>query len=1625
MSFSNLKNDIESQIISSLDDLLSNKKAIHMVDSGVSVFINQNRGKSWTPKERSIVSQSPTSSILIKKKTFSTFGAINDLKWMDKTEVMLLRCTKALFAYKVNQIRAYESLTKLNEFNKQYNEINFTNFIDLLNTSKFISDSNKKRKAEISGIVDLLSKTFKSFNYDMIKEDVIKIIKRNTFSKQNYLSSWIVDPEDVNDFATGPGTGVIELCNFTNFRTTNTITMSGSSANFSILDPYRILNIIEDDIELAIDEAIKGTLGLLNDLKYGAMTTPPLDTNLIVSSAFEMAGLGGFDPTLDVDYIRDRLRVFYLGKTIINVGDAVHFYVKGNKTLNKSVGGEFSVDPSYFEIDESILEAEKRLYTNNSIDLKTYKELRLTSEAYGMIHVFGGFVKNISEQITPQSSSISVNCDSNIGWLSWSRFMENPSLANPNGVLEDPLSPYDIKTDVTGDILISGAPELLQENKDLLRSGLLSFNSGILAGTNATESNIYQSQYNSSGSLYGSRIIQHPHGLVYRWKRGVISATADVQTGSESEDLVSKRNLQTIYGMLVSDGALANLDIANAVSTMVTGQPYNVETFTRLAFEAMNVVKKDNGFNPSDAMSTILNSIRTQNKFYGNFKPFRLITLSQKTINQLTGDYFGLEDSKLRIKSLRSAKNRIKSDIFKIQGSANISQLSLAKKMLIGSLEKKLEGVQLSILSELNAARQARGVDASQFFNQAYMNDFTLNNVGNDADYDINKAMTIVSSQRRFEDVKLNRDSNLLIIPDLYDVNTEIKLFALNLKRQDFQLFKASYMPIVDRISGLTDQTGFEFFCNTQGHLELRPPLWNKTPLSVLNAINTYQNKTGKKIVPDFLLNLFETRSSSLKIEISALNVKIAILALMMGRYPDASLIPVPTINSAFAIDLIGERSLKFFGVKLFKDNNKDSFTIYDPLSGTRTRETNRNVSLNLDFDSFESREDSIAGNVTDLIGDFSTFFLESNARYNPGDATSVYDLAIEIANTGEGSSDVGPSPGLSQYWAGNFTADQIDQIRLEFLKITGIDPMSGYKLSQGTSISNEDLVSNISSNDYSEKNERITQKINSIFTELEKTISSRNSLVTVLKNNLKKQEELQEINDGLLSGFSEESDQDVFDEVFANAEFSFDKRETRRLPKFRDGLVKTRKALSAITDLMSGEAFKSTLYEHLIDDDTKNLLGPGSGRRFIINDEDIRSMSFSENPPNFTRIDVFGQSSLIDDSIKSSYGGENLMFWAGATDFDLWRQYGYTTKTLNVPFSNSAEYSSKPLALMHLMMQRVRIYSGTVEVAGNEYYQPGDTVYIPSKGLLFYVTSVSHGVTVGTSFDTTLVLEYGHAPGIYLPTPLDVIGEQYNKSFLRQGSFINRRTNIGDDNYRALEPDSAIIFPAIVNINKNNVDILLSYKGNQVAFYNMITDLSTGILSGNRYLFIRGFLEDNTRSDLLDDIRNRINIVKGLFMNPVMLTQSKPTSLGDDLKDVFKSVFLFNSSEGNSKDLMPIVLPNGITVPKIREDQILTQVAYLKRGDRDSSLEYEKNVEVSCFRNKDLGIFEVNGAKADITKIIELFPKDGPRQSTIFRARAEAENQIGLDVRSLERVIEIGIINLDKLSSNLIKRQT
>jgi hypothetical protein len=321
---------------------------MYLLDNGVSIFIDQNFTTGVNPKKRGITSQSPSASILIKKKPFTTFKASNDLRWMDKTEKMLLRATKALFAYKVSQLRAYESTVKLDKFLEQYNEVNFNILLDLLNTAKYASATIDSKQ-----YVDILKTAVGSAS---LQEDVVKIMRRAALSNSNYLTTWVVDPDDQDNYEIGPGTGVIELCNFVSFNTNCSLSAQPSSSSFSVIDPYRILNIIEDDIEIAIDEALNGAIGIFNDVKNGYLSVEsPLDTMSVAGSLFNLGGLGGFQSVIDIDYIRERLRVFYLGKTIINVHDGVHFYLRSNTTSSEPLlsddrysTGDF--DESYLHI---------------------------------------------------------------------------------------------------------------------------------------------------------------------------------------------------------------------------------------------------------------------------------------------------------------------------------------------------------------------------------------------------------------------------------------------------------------------------------------------------------------------------------------------------------------------------------------------------------------------------------------------------------------------------------------------------------------------------------------------------------------------------------------------------------------------------------------------------------------------------------------------------------------------------------------------------------------------------------------------------------------------------------------------------------------------------------------------------------------------------------------------------------------------------------------------------------------------------------------------------------------------------------------------------------------------------
>lgn len=1568
-----------------------------LTESGYSIFLNQDKNSSFTPKSRNVVSMSPEAVVLIKKKAFSSLKSSNDLKWMDDTEKMFLRATKALFAIKVQQLRAYESLTKFKDYYAEHKEYNLSLLSQFLKEAESTADAKALKSNDFSGgvfsdIGDVFGYTAGQDAARRVTEEIADIIKRNAFSYDSTLTTWVVDPESEDNYSIGPGTGVIEMSSFFSFTTSCDVSSNPSSATINIENPYRLMTVLEGDIESAIDEAVNGTLGLLSALANGEGSValggkvPPIDGGEIISTALEASGLGDIlgGTTVNLNHVRERLRSFYLGKGLVNPADSVNFFIRGNRTTESyEDGGGYSsitMDKTGLEVDDVMIRAEMRLNTSGLVDAESYRKLRQTVDnSFGMISVYGGFVKSVSESFQSGKWKMTINCVDNMAWLQWSRFNISPSLSDPKGILEDPLTPFDIPLDDTGAVVYGEGQQLLQENKDLLHSGLLSYDSGLLAGQNASEGNILQGQYNGAGSLDGAKVLQHPSGFVYRWKTGIITATAGFQVADPTQE--ANRQSQTDrsqYGLTVAEDVLSNLDIANILSVLIIGEPYNVETFMKRTFEAHSRINRSSTtLDPADPLSAVIESVRRQNDYYGNFQPYRMITMSNSTIQQTISAVGKLEVAKNSVDLLQRRKISIKRRISDLRKNAHTQN-----GILINALEAEIQSISAAISDHVRVGLQAGQISSAdnaviQF--SLFGSNPSLPTSSNEArEHDINRATMLLGAQRKIDQVRLNSDNNLFIVSDQYDYNTDLRPFLLRLNRSGWKLFDSDYVDVYNKCTAATSHLKLEFFCNPNGHLEFRPPAWNKVPYSVLEEAINMSRETGRTIIPDFITNMFQTRIDSLYLDIHTQNIRIVLIALMLGRYPDSTLIPNMITSGGDSLEFFGVKSPEpkgFFGNLLGGIPGMSSGATNDssiPLTRVGDLTEQNNVSLgngiNISFTSTEEKGDVLDADTETILGAFDVIYRES-----AGVSDDLYGAILGI----------GTPPATA---GGAATVENLNAIRNSFMSKTGRDPAKNLGIDLNIGFQSKDFF--FGSATGSDAAERAVDNLlgeSDILSKLESAISERDSLVSLLKNNIAKRTELEEIEQMFYGDYGSE------DEIKSMSGNSAIAKLTRGLKSIGEPLQAVNRGINAIKDILTGSAAKGSIFDHLIEDDRRNLLGPGSGSRFIIGEENILSASFSENPPEFTRVDIKGDLPLgVADALERSLEGYYL--WAGATDFDLWRQYGYKQKNIKVPFISDPESQGRPYAILELQMQRALINKGSVTLAGNEFYRPGDVVYLSEKGLLYYVNSVNHSFSIGQSFTTTLDLTYGHPPGIYLPTPLDVIGQQFAKDPMKH-STITYRNERGDDNYRPLRPDCSLVFPSTPGAG---VAELLAYGDNQVRFTNMMIDLA-GTAVGNRYVLIRTFVKSKYDNSAKSDAERNSSTVKSLLMDPQQVShQPSGTSGLDVLMETGRDLFM---GTGTSKEVSPMRLPNNIMASPVPEDKILEQIVYLEKEDENTV------GTIRCMNVDIAGDLSAAGISISDADILGVFPKGGPKQKTWLDLRIMMSNT--------ENVIEIGIIDI------------
>jgi hypothetical protein len=1268
---------------------------------------------------RKIYSQSANFSVIIKKRAFSSLRNLYNVSLMDPTEHWLLRSIKQLTANKCAEFANWERLSKI----------------------KNLEERGVGPGAILNSLItSLLDESGSNFFSSAMR------LQRNALLKRPAeITTYFLNPLTPNVLELGQGNGTFELTGITNLQTSLGLDGEGS---FSLVieDPYQILIVDENDIENAINDTAlttfvnvvssaaslaldssqkkdnelsklrkqRGRSEISFTIGVGGKSNPiaiideigfeinennvddveePYSLSIQEKEIFKSVlsnlklyqfamnnelknGLNGVNAKSiknQIINVRRKMRLFHLGKSIIQPMDSVNIYIDGGtrkfgETGDVNPGDQFNFESASgvlnvlgniaglqdeAQIDEDLLKVEYEREAEDFMRFDDFKKLRMTQiSGDGGIHVFGGLVTKVVDDFSSDTGKFMLNVSgsSNMEWLKISRFNSQPSLDQTFGIVYDPLTAFDYETDPATGLPI-GKPRLSEENMKNITNGSVYFSTGKKAGTPLKNINdMKQDLRNVGGNIV--QLYQHAPGLIYKWKEGIATSTYNLSsTNSSDGTYINYKQLVREVGQFSSHTPFDNMDSANIISILVTGFPYDPSRFVQSALNSGSFTTDSTYNDFRHYFHTFLDVQKSLNFVHGGFVPFKTLYVSPEELLSTVRLQQNLSKRSSRLQQLRTqlAQQNDKISVLKdAQNNLIVDEMqskSVKLQYQINYLEDEILGLTENgeYLSNLSVA----GNDITY--------DFT--GKGDSKEYKLFGDKLTHATIRKRENVVQNLDENLLIISDEYDKDYDIQSFVLKLKQQT-PLWKSgdTWQSVHELCKTVAGFLNFEFFVDTQGHIVFRPPQYNRTPASVFSSMFSINNRMGVKLFPEFLSKLFEGREQNLIKDIEVIEWEIRLKCALLG---------LSSIQQA-------ERVASSTGAEvMFLTNQKN-----------RISEIVKNANA---VSQYEKEQ-------------MLNFLKKSNSSFQLSNSTGG---AFNPLSQGELQKSV-----VSNLGQVNGAEEAYNNARKALSRLKGMRPQSIPEFNAAKI--------GVSRNG----NKTPETDTNKIISDISVLVSQRARLLITLEKVLDQSAQIAQVdNNGSLNiGFFSFSNDDNFNK-------------------------------------------KRTLFDKLIEDDGKHILGHMSGERFIIRDEHILRSSFSESPPNITNVTVTGTDPLVGE------GGGNLantpVYVAYGVDFDMWRQYGWRSeKSFNQPFFWSAELQCAPYAIMLLSRQRKNIVTGTITVMGNEFYQLGDVVYVTHRNMLYYVDKISHQLHYDGVFDTTLTLTYGHSPGEYIPTPLDIIGK-------------------------------------------------------------------------------------------------------------------------------------------------------------------------------------------------------------------------------------------------------------------------
>jgi len=1384
-------------------------------------------------RQLEILMQEPNATVLIKKKMFSSLSNNFRPDYMSEDEKLFYKASKLLFKNKCGEISALEQLSKINrvlELDSSYTE----QFLPAILSAV---DSLTGVGAEFPG---LSTNNVSGLEYILGITNKIKSIL--SFSNQSKITTWLTDLND-------EGTGVIELTNVSSFNTTGTLETGGGSASLTISDPYNKMLVTEYDIEKAISDAtdsfynksffkfsLRQTEDLLasyllrfNELRNSRNASPisfKINANTVLSKRvvaivdrigveiqfdFQQSvnpttdvkdeylvggilGNDGLDPvgksTVNIDFIANtKQSELYLFKEIISTiftklaltsGSQNSYQLRNAKTnyARKKMRSMFLGQ----NIIQSMDEVRIFVSSKSQYDSKVLAGLKSQFSGLNIAQKFASSVYDLKNQF----SSI-FNPDSNLDLQSekavyvgssfpdrlWvylrNLFVSNTDgicifagLVSSTGTSYSPNSGYSVRVnckDNTG---------YLEMGKVNFNPGADNFNGAIFDQLTPFKTKFDQITTNFNNEipelLDENKIILGTASQLLKFKAGPGIGQYVTESNFISDITINPTTGQKERFIYAPDGMVYNWKQGIGVY-VAFGNSLDINDPNKVGIQSIF----KNPFAGQDVMNVIslLVTGRPYNfinywKAVTNLDGFQSDPLANK--NGANSYFANLQNELTKNNVLWGNFIPFKTLTINEEAYAKVLSAEITINKQVAELNDKLQEYQvLDTKNYLLSGRKVLG-NPNIGGNPSELSGPVVERM-NQLKKDIEKLQQEIT-------VSDNSNFGLSIIGN--DVIFDSDDFINDESKEKSLSNEAGRRNIRRRVNELTKRLAWKVRSNTDNNLFIVDDSYDKDYdfaafESNFNDLSLYNNEFTSvlekiKLVTGLLnLEFYADTQGNLRVRPPQFNkIPSSVFYRLINLKKEYNMQLYPQfLDSLFRSQLDGLRQK----IEVIEDEIRLFFAFID---------INTDFDIKLYFIKLDSTSEvgsipfDFITNEQGIISSYDTLVKTNDPDIFEQDETLQIISSQALSNRSYYTPKV-----RSEFILSTFTPEErskydnassiIGSERVDVLK-------QRLKTKTGKPVNIDDLYFNIDAAGNNLKQIDRVQITNFIANKL----SERQRAVKTFYNSLKNSIELRTIDNDDVS----------------------------------NSLLTPRVSFGNAPEIL----------EHLIEDESYDDLGPGSGARFILKNSAIKSLEFSEQEPEFTAVQANGSF----NQFESINGGSDLttaiesnlgLSSAFAIDYDLWRKYGMkSTSPVNVPFLTDPRSQLSPYATTLLLRARKNILKANVTIAGNEYQQPGDVVYLEENQLLYYVKSVSHNFTYGSSFTTNLTLEYGHSPGDYIPNVFDTVGKVIynNKDSI---DFINYR----QDNYLGETHIGTIILdensPFSVNINKDNNQFISKYS--------------------------------------------------------------------------------------------------------------------------------------------------------------------------------------------------------------------